>query len=87
MEKQEQWREELAYINYAGFWQCLPYPRNNMAFAFTLLGIIKDKGVNYHADWVFCIQEKLLHLIGLLWPDQGDPLLYAQCYIYDAQLH
>ena len=60
----------------------------NNAFAFTSLGVHIDNRINTgpgRGPYCFKIQGELHHRLGSLLPaDTGQPVKYAQIYIYDS---
>src|SRR5260370_18990211 len=58
--------------------------RYNNALAMTSMGWKVDESVNCgNGPYVFKIQERLSHLAGSLFPQEGESPVYAQLYIYD----
>ncbi|KAL6598841.1 hypothetical protein ACP70R_046101 [Stipagrostis hirtigluma subsp. patula] len=58
----------------------------NSMFAFTSLGAKIDTGINKSpGPYVFKINGQVHHRIGSLLPDEGEPPVYAQLYIFDTE--
>nr|GFB02851.1 hypothetical protein CTI12_AA260590 [Tanacetum cinerariifolium] len=60
--------------------------RYNSMFAFTSIDAKQDMSVNQgHGTYCYRIQGENYHRMGTLLPDEGNPLMFAQLYIYDTQ--